>query len=415
MTAERATKYSLADFLYLDSDDPLTTSSEFESWCRDGEWAMALYEPALAHGPTSRTALAAGPQEQPVINLTSYNYLGLGSHPAVTQAAKEAIDEFGTGSCGSPILSGMTVLHRKLEAAMSAFLQREQTMLFNSGFGGAFGIMAGLMRRGDIAVLDNRCHICWVEGAKTAGARIEMFDHNDPDAFDAALAKHDGKRRIAIVEGIYSMDGDMARLNDLAPIARNHGVGLVIDEAHSILAIGEHGRGTTEHFDAEDSVILKYGTFSKAFAGIGGFVSGPESTLRYLRFYANSYSFSCSLAPPTVGGLLAALKVAQEEPERRQRLQANATYFRDQVQGMGFSTGESESQVVPIIIGSDRQWLYESGHLLRNRGLFLAPVDYPSVREDELRFRASITCEHDQDTLDEALNIINDVLRPRLP
>jgi 7-keto-8-aminopelargonate synthetase-like enzyme len=159
--------------------------------------------------------------------------------------------------------------------------------------------------------------------------------------------------------------------------------------------------------------VLTYGTFSKAFAGIGGFVSGPEETLRYLRYYANSYSFSCSLAPPTVAALIAALRVAEDEPEHRQRLQANADYFRTQLKELGLDTGTSASQVVPIIIGSDRQRLYELGHTLRARGLFLAPVDYPSVKEDELRFRASITSEHDRAALDETLNILSDTLPTR--
>ncbi len=414
MTADPATRYSLADFLYLEGEDPLTPSEDFLQWCRDGKWAMDLFEQELASAPVPHTSLALASGNHPVINLASYNYLGLGKHSKVIEAAKIALDEFGTGSCGSPLLSGMTVLHRRLEEAMSAFLGREATMLFNSGFGGAFGIMAGLMRRGDVVILDDRSHICWIEGARAAGARIEMFTHNDPAAFDAALAKHEGKRRIAIVEGIYSMDGDMADLPALVPVAKHHGVGIVIDEAHSILTVGESGQGATEHYGIEDGIVLKYGTFSKAFAGIGGFVSGPENTLRYLRFYANSYSFSCSLAPPSVAALIAALQVSQDEPERRQILQANAAYFREQLEGLGFDIGGAEGQVVPIIIGSNRQWLYEAGHMLRDRGLFLAPVDYPSVREDGLRFRASITSEHDRATLDEALNILADTLRPAL-
>lgn len=413
MTLSAATKYSLADFLYLESEDPLAPSEEFLKWCADGERAMSLYEQSLAQGPVARTSIMVDGRAQPVINLTSYNYLGLGTHPKTVQAAKDALDAFGTGSCGSPILSGMTTAHRDLEAAVSAFLGREQTMLFNSGFGGAFGIMAGLLRRGDVAVLDERCHICWLEGAKAAGARPEFFAHNDADALDAALRKHEGKRRVIVVEGIYSMDGDLADLPTLVPVAQRHGVGVVIDEAHSILTTGETGKGATEHFGIEDGIVLKYGTFSKAFAGVGGFVSGPAATLRYLRFYANSYSFSCSLPPATVGALIAALAVSLDEPERRQKLQANADYFRGQLDGLGFDTGASASQVVPIIIGSDRQELYELGHTLRDRGLFLAPVDYPSVKENELRFRASITSEHDRAALDEALNILNDTIRHR--
>ncbi|HUS97368.1 MAG TPA: pyridoxal phosphate-dependent aminotransferase family protein [Hyphomicrobiaceae bacterium] len=412
MSPDTAASYSLADFYYSDDPDPLSPSAEFQEWCAEADWAMSLYEQSLAAGPKPKTEIASQGENQSVINLSSYNYLGLGSHPKTIAAAKSALDVFGTGSCGSPVLSGMTVLHRQLEQSLSSFLGYPQTMLFNSGFGGAIGILVGLMRRGDVVVLDEKSHICWVDGAKAATARTHYFKHNDADSLDAALAKYNDKRRVVIVEGIYSMDGDVAALENLLPVAQKHGVGVIIDEAHSILTIGENGRGTAEHLKIEDGIILKYGTFSKAFAGVGGFASGPTATLQYLRFYANSYSFSCSLPPASVSALIAALAVSQEEPERRQRLQANALYFREQLNALGFNTGLSCSQVVPIIIGSNRQRLYEAGNELRARGLFLAPVDYPSVPEHELRFRASITSEHDRSTLDESLNILCDILKP---
>lgn len=414
MQKSDAIKFSLADFLYSESDDPLLPSDDFVEWSRNGVWATSLYLQSLLKGPSPRTEILVDGVPKPVINLTSYNYLGLARHPETVAAAKTALDDRGTGSCGSPILSGMTDLHRELENELSKFLGRPATMLFNSGFAGAFGIMTGLLRRGDAVVVDEKSHICWIEGARAAGARIETFAHNSAESLDQALAKHTGKRRVVIIEGIYSMDGDMADLPALVPVAQRHGVGIIIDEAHSILTAGPNGRGVTEHFGIEDGITLKYGTFSKAFAGVGGFVSGPAETLNYLRYYASSYSFSCSLPPATIAALIAALNVAKNEPERRRQLERNTTYFREKLNAMGIDTGESTTQVVPLIIGSNRLQLYEMGNELRDRGLFMAPVDYPSVPEDALRFRASVMCGHDRSTLDEALGIIEDVISPKL-
>lgn len=409
-----ASAFSLADFYFPDSDDPLTPSQDFADWRRDASWAIELYEQSLTAGPVPRTTLVVDGKPVPVINLASYNYLGLAKHPKTIAAAKAALDQYGTGACGSPILSGMTDLHRDLESRLSAFLGFEQAMLFNSGFGGALGILAGLMRRDDVAVLDTKCHISMIEGAKLSGARVELFDHNDADSLDALLAKHAGKRRVAVTEGIFSMDGDMADLPALVPVAEKHGVGLVIDEAHSIMTAGPNGRGATEHFGMEDRVALKYATFSKALATVGGFVAGPAKTIDYLRYFANSYGFSCALPPAMVAAILAGFELVTADDTLRKKLHENADYFRAKLHEIGIDTGKSTTQVVPIIIGSNRQLLYELAHELRSRGLFIAIADYPSVPEDSVRFRASITAAHTREDLDDALNIIADTVVPRL-
>jgi glycine C-acetyltransferase len=414
MTEAEVMELSLADFFLPDGPDPLVPPDGFTAWLRAAGRAASLYEPSLLEGPVPRTALATEGRPQRVINLASYNYLGLARRPEVVAAACAALQKYGTGACGSPLLSGLTDLHRRLEAELSSFLGREQTMLFNSGFAGALGILAGTLRKGDVAVLDAKCHVSLVEGARLAGARLELFDHNSAASLDAALSRHKGCRRLVVVEGVYSMDGDLGHLPSLVPVAREHGVGLMIDEAHSVLLFGATGQGVTEHFGCDGDVALKYGTFSKAFAGIGGFVSGPAELLNYLRLYASSYGFSCALPPAVVAGLLEALAVARREPELRVRAQENASYFRDQLHSLGIDTGASTTQVVPVMIGSDRALLYELCLELRRRGLFLAPVDYPSAPEDELRFRASITAAHTRADLDEALNILADVVAPRV-
>ena len=302
---------NLADF-YIGGDgaNPLIPPAEFTQWRREYSWAGALFEAGLLGAPEARVRIAIDGREQQAINLCSYNYLGLARHPEVVAAAQRALAEYGAGACGSPLLSGMTRLHRELERRLSEFLGREATLLFNSGFGGAMGCIAGVLRRADLAVLDERSHFSLMDGALLAGAKIERFAHNDPAALDAALKRHEGRRRLVVLEGVYSMDGDMADLPALIDVAERHGAGVLVDEAHSILAIGAHGRGVCEHFGITSGAGLFYGTFSKAFAGVGGFVSGPAETIDYLRFFAHTYGYSCALPPATIAGLLAALDVA---------------------------------------------------------------------------------------------------------
>jgi 8-amino-7-oxononanoate synthase len=414
MESRDMSAFSLADFYLPDSDDPLTPARDFSDWRREISWATTVYEQAMVGGPVPRTSLVVNGRPQPIINFASYNYLGLAKHPEVIAAAKSALDRYGVGACGSPILSGMTDLHRELEDSLARFLGRPSSMIFNSGFGGALGMIAGILRKGDVAVLDSKSHISLIEGAKLSGARIELFDHNDPNSLDAALGRHAGRRRLVVTEGIFSMDGDMADLPAVVPVAEKHGVGIVIDEAHSILTAGAHGRGVTEHFGLEDSITLQYATFSKAFGAIGGFISGPADTLAYLRYFASSYGFSCALPPVIVASVLAALDVATRDDSLRQTLHRNADYFRTSLQGLGLDTGESNSQVVPIVIGADRTMLYELALEMRDKGLFLAVVDYPSVPEDRVRYRVSVTAAHTRQDLDEALTIIEDTIVRRL-
>lgn len=416
MKPTEAEQYSLADFLFSDADstDVLTPPADFTEWRQAGEWATSLYEPAL-HGPAiPRTRLECDGAVRSVINLSSYNYMGLTHHPEVLAAARQALETHGLGACGSPVLSGMSDLHRQLEVRLAALLGTESAMLFNSGFGGALGALAGLLRKGDVAVLDAKAHASLVDGAKLSGATLRMFEHNDAASLEAALAQGKGKRQLVVVEGIYSMDGDMAHLSELLPVAEAHGAGVFLDEAHSFLGCGAHGRGAAEHLGVEARIGLRYGTFSKGLASLGGFVAGRRVTLDYLRFYANSYAFSAALPPALVAGALAGLDVIQRDPSIRQRLWDNAEYFRSCVQQLGIPTGHSCSYVVPLIIGSDRRALYELGHEMRAKGLFLVPVDYPSVPEDGLRFRASITAAHTRAELDEALSIIEDTVVRRL-
>jgi 8-amino-7-oxononanoate synthase len=402
---------SLSNFLAGEGRDPLQAPASFTRWMEAGAWAVKLYEPELCAPAEARTTITYGGKPQPVINLCSYNYLGLANHPEVIAAAHDALTTHGLGACGSPMLSGMTDLHRELERKLAQFLGREDAMLFNSGFGGALGTISGLLRKTDVAILDNRSHLSLRDGATLSRCRSEKFEHNDPAALTASLGRHPGKRQLVVIEGIYSMDGDFGNLEALIDVAEEHGASVFIDEAHSILACGEHGRGAAEKFGVEDRVPLTYGTFSKAFGALGGFVAGARETLQYLRFYAHPYVYSCALPPVVVAAILKALEIGTEQPELRTRLWENADYFRGHLQGLGIDTGNSNTYVMPIVIG-DRERMYRAGHELRSRGLWVAPVDYPAVPQDRICFRACVTALHTRADLDEALNIISDTLVP---
>lgn len=402
-------KLSLSDFLGAETSDPLQPPAAFTHWMKVTNFAAELYEPEMLSTADARATINYNGRSRSVINLCSYNYLGLANHPEVVAAAHEALRTHGLGACGSPMLSGMTDLHRELERRIAKFLGREDAMLFNSGFGGALGTISGLLRKTDVAILDNRSHLSLRDGAVLSRCRADKFEHNDPASLDKALSRKQGRRQLVVVEGIYSMDGDFGNLKELIDVADKHGASVFVDEAHSMLACGENGRGAAEKFGVEDRIRLIYGTFSKAFGALGGFVAGSKDTLRYLRFYAHPYVYSCALPPVVVAAILKALEIGIAQPELRTQLWENAAYFHTQLRSLGIDTGNSTTYIMPIVIG-DRERMYRVGHELRRRGLWVAPVDYPAVPADKICFRACVTAKHTRADLDEALNILDDTL-----
>jgi glycine C-acetyltransferase len=411
LMSEDPFKLSLGNFIANESDDPLQAPPSFTNWVRASAWAAELYEPEMLATADAHTTIRYDGKPLSVINLCSYNYLGLANHPEVIASAHEALKTHGLGACGAPVLSGMTNLHRELERRVAKFLGREDAMLFNSGFGGALGTVSGLLRKSDVAILDNRSHLSLRDGAILSRCRTEKFEHNDPNSLDTALNRQKGRRQLVIVEGLYSMDGDFGNLKELIAVTDAHSASVFVDEAHSMLACGKNGRGAAEHFGVEDRVRLVYGTFSKAFGALGGFVAGPKDTIEYLRFYAHPYVFSCALPPVVVAGILKALEIGTKQPELRTKLWENADYFHAQLRSLGIDTGTSTTYVIPIVIG-ERERMYRLCHELRRRGLWVAPVDYPAVPLNRVCFRACVTAKHTRADLDEALNILEDTLVP---
>jgi glycine C-acetyltransferase len=400
---------NLADFFAGHDTDPLQASPDFVRWAAATARERALFQRPLAAAAGPRARLRVGGVEREFVNLASLDYLGLNQHPEVAQAIAAALPQWGAGACGVPLLTGMSTVLETLETEMSQTLGRENTMLFPSGFSGGVGLMVALLRPGDVAIADVKAHLCWMDGIRTTGARLATFPHGDLDALAALLERYRDRRRLVVVDGLYSMDGDVADLPALLDVCDAYGVGLIVDEAHSIFALGRTGGGATEQLGVERRVRLLFGTFSKALAMLGGFVSGPADLLEYARLYAHPFGFSAALPPAYAAGILAATRIARTATDRRERLDANARYFREAARALGLDTGVSTTHVIPIIV-RDRLFLYEAGVRLRERGVYVVPVDYPAVPEDAVRFRIAISAAHTRADLDEALNVIEDVV-----
>jgi glycine C-acetyltransferase len=414
-----ALKFSLADFFFNDSVNVLTPPSDFEEWMRDPrvQAGFSFFEQELTKAPAARTEIISNldGKKRKVINLTSYNYLGLSTHPEVVQACIDGVKEYGLGASGAPLLSGTFDLHVKFAQMLADFKQKEDCLLYSSGLGGNLGAIQGLLRKGDLFVMDEKCHKSLVDGGTLSGAKMQFFKHNDMNHLEEILKKFPDKRTLVAIEGVYSMDGDLVDLPELVKVTDQYpNVSLYIDEAHSTLMFGENGRGVAEHFGLEDKIGITFGTHSKSFGGVGGFICSNKNIIRYLKGYSSPYNFSCAPAPPIVAGLIKSLEVATRDSSLRDKLWENTRYFKEKLLELNLDLGETESQVIPIIIGSDGKLLFEMAAECQKKGLFLQPVDFPAVPAEARRFRISVSSQLTKEDIDEALNIIEDVIAKRL-
>jgi 8-amino-7-oxononanoate synthase len=346
--------------------------------------------------------------EDPVI-LVANDYLGLRADARIRDAAKAAIDELGTSRCASPLAGGYTKLHQTLERRLAEFLDQQSATLFASGYQANVGIVSALMRPQDLIVTDVFNHASIVDGARLSGAEVRFLRHNSGKHLETILASEAAGRRILVIlEGIYSVDGDIVRLPELCRIAHDHGALVMIDEAHSLGVVGAGGRGAAEHFDMLRDVDLVMGTMSKSLASVGGFVAGDEALVDVIRHQARSLIFSASAPPANVAAALAALDVLEKEPERRERLWANTRRVLETLRASGFDTMRSETPVIPILVGEPSKTL-EFAARLRDRGVLVCAAVPPMVQAHLSRVRAHVTAAHDEATLGRALATILEV------
>lgn len=406
------TNYDFSNFYFGSGDDVYDTIRSFNQWWDEAfAGGYHIYREPFTSAPGTHISIRSnkGKQLDGLLNFSSYNYLGMANSPVVTEAAIRAIEKYGLGASGGPNLSGMYDIHRELEASIAAYKKKEACTTFNSGYAANTGIISGIMRSGDTIFLDQYSHASIIDGAILSKAKTVFFRHNNAADLDRKLTGATG-RKLVIVEGVYSMDGDFCNLPEIVEVSKQHGARIMIDEAHSAFVVGENGRGVVEHFGLEDAVDFHMGTFSKALGGLGGYACGDREFVLYLEAYARSRFFSCTLPPAVSAGVLAALRHIEANPEIRLQLWRNVHYLQNRLKEAGVDTGQSSSQVIPIMVYEDAR-VFGIAESLRAEGIFLQPVNYPAVSKGKARFRLSVSALHTLDQLEYAAQIIANVLK----
>ncbi|HUN67026.1 MAG TPA: pyridoxal phosphate-dependent aminotransferase family protein [Bacteroidota bacterium] len=347
-----------------------------------------------------------------IIMAGSNNYLGLTAHPAVKEAARKAIEKYGTGCSGSRYLTGTLDLHNELEARLAKFMGKEACLLFSTGYQTAQGIIPTLVQRGEYVVTDKDNHACIVAGymmAKGMFAEIVRYKHNDMADLERTIARlPKNAAKLIVTDGVFSTSGEIVDLTDLVPIARKHGARILVDDAHAIGVIGKGGRGTASEFGFEAEVDMTMGTFSKTFASLGGFVVGQERVINYLKHHSPALIFSASPTPASVAAALAALGILEKEPERIGRLLKNANTMREGFKKLGFRIIEGRSAVVPVIVGDD-MIAFRFWRKLFDAGVFVNAFISPGVPPGLQMMRTSYMATHEESHLASILDIFGKI------
>ncbi len=345
-----------------------------------------------------------------ILMIGSNNYLGLTTDPRVREAAIEAVKRYGTSCTGSRFLNGTLALHQEAEARLANFVGMEAALVFSTGYQVNLGVISSLVGRGDVVVLDKDDHASIVDGAMMALGEVRRFSHNDLDHLDRVLEKiEDDTAVLVVVDGVYSMGGDVAPLPQLIEITSHHGARLMVDDAHSIGVMGG-GRGTPAHFGVTDETDLLMGTFSKSFASLGGFIAGKKEVISYIQHHARSLIFSASMPASNVAAVLAALDIMESEPQLVERLWEVTERMRNGLKKLGFQMGPSTTPIIPIVIG-EMQHTFQAWKMCFEAGLYTNAVVSPAVPPDQCLLRTSYMATHTDEQIDRALNILGEVGR----
>jgi 8-amino-7-oxononanoate synthase len=359
-----------------------------------------------------------GPEAQlegrKVIMLGSNNYLGLTTHPKVREAAKQAIDKYGTSMTGSRLVNGTMKLHKELEDKLAAYHGKEAGLVFTTGYQVNIATISALLSNNkSVAVIDKDDHASIYDGvrlAQAAGAKMVRYKHNDPAALDQALSElEDAEGALVVTDGVFSAQGEIANLPGIVEMVKKHKARILVDDAHALGVIGQGGRGTASHFGIADQVDLIGGTFSKSLASIGGWLVGDRKVLDYVQHFAYSFLFAASAAPPCVAAAMAALDLMQEEPWRQEKLRENFTYMRTELKRMGFELGKTETAVIPIYIRDDLKTVMMWKSLLDDYSIYVNPFITPGVAPKQQVLRTSYMATHERVHLDRALDAFEKV------
>jgi 8-amino-7-oxononanoate synthase len=350
-----------------------------------------------------------------VLMLGSNNYLGLTTHPKVREAAADATHRFGTSMTGSRFVNGTLRLHHEMEERLADFYGAEAALVFTTGYQVNLAALAALLGEGDVAVIDRGVHASVYDGVRlgmASGGRMVRYGHNLAGSLERHLDRlDDAEAALVITDGVFSAEGEIAKLDELLPVVTAHGARILVDDAHGFGVIGPGGRGTAHHFGLQDGVDLIGGTFSKSLASVGGYLVGDARVLDYIRHHAASFMFAASGAPSCVAAAMAALEIMKEETWRMEALQSNARYVIDELRGVGFDVGTTETAIVPIFVRDDAKTLAVWRDLLEEHGVYTNPFVSPGVQPRHSLIRTSFMATHEREHLDRGLEAITAVGR----
>jgi glycine C-acetyltransferase len=348
-----------------------------------------------------------------VINLASNNYLGLCNHPKLEEAAIAAIREHGVGSGAVRTIAGTMRIHMELERKIAAFKNVEACVVFQSGFTANAGTVGSILGKDDFILSDELNHASIIDGARLSRAKIKVFRHRDVAHCEQLLEEiaHEPGQKLIITDGVFSMDGDIGPVGELAALAENYGAIMMVDDAHASGVLGRNGRGSVDHFNVHGKVDVQVGTLSKAIGALGGYVCGSQDLIDFLYHRARPFLFSTSHPPSVAATCIAAFDILENEPERIERLWTNTDYLKRQLQGLGFDIGgrttpASETPIIPIILGDGRRTMEFSRELFAH-GLMATGIAFPTVPEGKARVRLIMTSEHTRSQMDQALEILS--------
>lgn len=337
-----------------------------------------------------------------LIMIGSNNYLGLTTHPAVREAAIDAIAEYGTSCTGSRFLNGTLEIHKELERRLAVFLGKEAALIFGTGYQANLGALTALLGKDDIAIADKEIHASLVDALNMAGCKLKRYRHNDLKDLERLLQENEDASKMVIMDGVYSMGGDLAPLTEITDLAKKYNARVYLDDAHGIGVMGEGGRGTHFHFNRVNEVDIVMGTFSKSFASLGGVVAGNKDVIEYIQHKARSLIFSASMPPANVATVMACLDIVEADPDYPKRVHRNAAKVRDALRSMGFDCGESVTPVVPVMIGSDMNTVF-AWRACFDAGIYVNPVLPPGVPPNKSLLRTSYMATHTDEQLDRVI------------
>lgn len=340
-----------------------------------------------------------------VIMLGSNNYLGLTNHPKVKEAAKAALDKYGSGTAGSRFLNGTLDIHIELERKLADLVGKQDAIVFSTGMMVNLGVISTLVGRGDTVIIDRTDHASILDGTRLSYGHVKKYRHNNMESLEQVLRTCDTNGKLIVIDGVFSMHGDIAKLPEILALAERYGAEVMVDDAHGVGVLGRQGRGTSDHFGVTDRVVAVVGTFSKSLASVGGFVAADADVIHFIRHTARSLIFSASMPPASCASVSAAVDVMLEEDWRLEHLWRNTEVMMERLKDAGFNTGPSDTPIIPVVVGEDLV-AFQMCHRLFEEGVFVNSVVSPAVEKGDALIRLSLMATHTEDEVHRAMDIL---------